>query len=197
MIWSQVTFQNNSWKSKHSLRLSSSPDWQSLFVMGNKATKSSIFEIPLEDVPMDGALFIPKIIVECIKHVEKNQLSNGIYRWPARMNKVNKLKENVTFIADLHSEMVYRFFRWFQINRKNNYKIIATQDVHAVTNLLRTFFKQAKSKVIPVEVEHKLIDLDLKASTVLTSLSAWGILILNMFLYFRFQPWKMTRGTKE
>lgn len=84
---------------------------------------------------LDEELMVPKFVVECIKIIEQrdNIETNGIYRASGNKNSIELVKTKLSG------------------KKKPNYEILAVQDIHTVTGLLKLFFRET-SDIIPEEV---------------------------------------------
>lgn len=130
--------------------------------MGCVTSKSQkVFEIPLVDVPRhDDHALLPKIVIECLRVIERagNIDTNGIYRIAGNKSDIDKLIEKVSIEFFICFETVDWFEFEFQIEKKNNYKAIRTANVHVVTSILKTFFREMKSNLIPTETSKYLLN---------------------------------------
>lgn len=121
------------------------------------------FNNDLENVPLDKEnLNIPKIVVECIRTLEGNpnfMRTFGLYRASGNHANIQSMRCKV---LDIHCEIPNLIVLKFQIDQGKYQIILIEEDPHAITGLLKLFFRELKTPLISVrDLNYAKFDLKL------------------------------------
>lgn len=96
-----------------------------------------VYGVELEKVEKDlEHINVPRFVVVCIAIIEEeeNITTNGIYRASGNKNSIELVKKKMNE------------------KRENKYCILEKQDLHTLTGVLKMFFRELKSELIPNEI---------------------------------------------
>lgn len=96
-----------------------------------------VYGVELEKVEKDlEHINVPRFVVVCIAIIEEeeNITTNGIYRASGNKNSIEYIKKKMNE------------------KRENKYCILEKQDLHTLTGVLKMFFRELKSELIPNEI---------------------------------------------
>lgn len=115
---------------------------ESLYFETDTQPEFPIFGVPLEKLEMSEAVHqnVPRFVVDCVAYIERKNfiLQDGLYR--ASGNKVaidelkRKLSESYTYDSNL----------------------LVADDIHTITSLLKQFFRELSSPLIPQHIYDQL-----------------------------------------
>ncbi|XP_055840752.1 uncharacterized protein LOC129908349 [Episyrphus balteatus] len=107
----------------------------SLYLEDGMKPKYPIFKAPLEFLEMNETSYpdVPRFVVDCIEYIEQKDCIqvDGLYRASGNKVAIDELKQKLT------ESYIY------------DPKLLVTDDIHTLTSLLKMFFRELGSPLIP------------------------------------------------
>ncbi|XP_067634606.1 uncharacterized protein [Eurosta solidaginis] len=114
----------------------------SLYLEEGVRPKFPIFGAPLGQLEMNESLYqqVPRFVVDCVSYIERKEfvLQDGLYRASGNKLAIDELKKK------LSESYIY------------DSKLLVADDIHTVTSLLKQFFRELGTPLIPQDIYDRI-----------------------------------------